>query len=520
MWTTTGSSQSFYLVWRNVYIKRCIVIHILRDQRIDVSLDQLDDECFRYLSSISLNEKLENNISVNLDIKSSEQFVQYYNHPHRDLINSLCVYSGAEITLPPVTNIDKFNLLIRSIQQEGERIRSFYCSLIPNTVQSLSITDYNGWYYQGDVKLPDSITELILDSPTDSGNKRAPLLRDILSNLPCKLRELVLPHLNLGSICRLPDTLVDLNYIGDYERLAKFIVPPNKTYMNCSLILDGSFEALEWLKSNKWVTMTSISDTRLDEIPSHVQRIYAGDVVIEPDTISSEVSLVSTMGASIAPGPLPSNLTTLLIYYYDGLLRELVSSRLQELELNIYNQQLEPGLFPSSLTSLSLGSYNSPIKSNVFPNQLKVLKLNEFNGVLEIASLPSSLTRLDLSSFTGSFDSVGPLDSLRDLSIDTMNPSISTLLLNVANVKITLKQITQDTSLSNIPIQKLLLFFRGQDTRRFVLQPQFLPHSIKYLYLKNIDIESNNIVPNTCKYLSTDQLELNKDLLPISVKLK
>ncbi|KAF2078487.1 hypothetical protein CYY_000237 [Polysphondylium violaceum] len=523
--------NTFYLIWRNQYIRKLIRNLVCRDQVICVNDGYLNDN-HQYLSVFTDKDKIDYNISIRF-IDNSEF---YFKNQHRSIINDLDFY----LYSPDRVNCNHVDFN----QFTGFELHRLSLQINCNTV--------------GSGPLPESLTELFLD--TSDYSESAPIVLHILSHLPCNLKTLKIPiEIIISEPVVVPDSLTSLEYYGKYESLQWVVVPPNKVFSGCQLQID-SVGALEWLKENKWVdTIYFYNYIQLDSntmIPDHVRSIQdRGNVNLEQhrlpsmlqelicrETIPSQLShlKILTLTHPIAKleknqlpaslehldihysqpldaGVLPPNLTKLYLYTFDQILGVgVLPPNIKYLNMPVFNQPLMSSVLPTNLLELSIYSFDQPLLPHVLPSNLQILRMLIFDQpTLPAHSLPNSIVELYLNSFKGSI-LCKPLDHLKRLQLHSLHQSVSTLLQNVKRLSLKLQK-TNDvlgTCLANTRIEKLCLDCHSESC----LYPNSLPPTLKSLTLSNIDIQAKGTIPNSCVDLTSLDRELNPAFIPTSVK--
>ncbi|KAF2076941.1 hypothetical protein CYY_001779 [Polysphondylium violaceum] len=508
--------ESFYLIWRNLYIRSLIRNRVCKDVLLKVDKEYLEENR-QYLALLTNRDKQDHNISIHfrgdvsdyLDIKKS----------NRDMINDADLKTQEDFNFNEIHDgVRKLRLTIKCPTASGMG------------------------------QLPDSMMDLTLISDFDKdGYPPAPIIKHLFSNLPCKLQRLSLYNNDgcIQSTCVLPQSLTDLSYEEGYSGLKWLVVPPNKVYKNCTLDLD-SVKSYQWLLENKFICNVNIQPRvvprlKSHQLPSHVTDVNLDYGLVVPDLFlphTVERLSFSTHGTPFShitnlkllhisgdyvikldKGVLPRSLESLCLCYNQPLELDVLPQTLTSFHLYRYNQPLRPNVLPPSLTYLALISFDQPLDANVLPRKLKILTLLNFNQPTFFAnSLPVSLTRLYLDAFKGSFDQCQPLDNLNTLRIDSLVPSLSTLLANVKRLDLYVKTRISEPSgiacLFNTSIESLHL----SATEKSTLYPNIFPPTIKYLSLNNVVIESDNVIPNNCRYLKSSDSDIDPKFIPQSAR--
>ncbi|KAF2078488.1 hypothetical protein CYY_000238 [Polysphondylium violaceum] len=475
--------------------------------------DQYLKDNHQYLSAFTNTDKLNHRIFIHYtDSKET-----YLTNPFRYLVNDVYLFLG---------DID---------QDEHQVCKHNLDQFVHAQVHKLDL-GLNVEFLTG--QLPESLTYLNL-----STYKSPPFVQEIMSNLPFNLKKLVLTSgdYNFASnSVPLPESVTDLEYYGTLENLKSFVVPPNKVFKNCELQLD-SVEALEWLQENQWVNNVSIDSPKVLiglTIPSHVKTMnFYGDISAEvessfplmlesftcydsvllcPALFTNLRSLTSWIfEAKLERNFLPQSLEHLDIHYTFPL-EAGVLPNLTSLVLNLFNHPLDIGVLPSSLTSLKLPQFMQSLKPYALPNKLEQLQMYFINQpTIACYSLPDSLTLLKLNNFKGSFELCQPLNHLKILHLNTIYPSVSTLLPNIKRLDLILENTDElsGTCLVNTCIESLSINCKSVS----FLYANSLPSTLKYLTLSNIYIQSNDVIPESCIYLKAYWIDINPEFIPQSV---
>ncbi|KAF2078500.1 hypothetical protein CYY_000250 [Polysphondylium violaceum] len=510
--------SSFFLIWRNQYIRRLIRNLVCQDVFINVDDEYLCNNQ-QYLSLFTNRDKLEYKISIRFMGKASDYL--HINTSNRYLINDV------ELNIE-----EKFNL-----------------NEIHDGVHKLKLVV--GPTVAGVGQLSDSITNLSLiinidQDYVDIGDDSLPtVVQQVSSNLPCKLQELHFRNIGcIQSTCILPLSLTDLNYGSNYSGFKWLVVPPNRVYKNCVLDLD-SIESFQWLVENKFICNVNINLSivpllKSQQLPSHVTEVHLRRGIVEPDLLLPQTVEYLHFSNYGTPFSHISHLKLLYIYdeYPIKLEKGVLPPSIESLNLT-YNQPLEPGVLPKQLTSLYLYTFNLPLCVNVLPSSLTDLYLGYFNQPLNAFvlpqklkklclhmfqqptflrnSLPVSLTNLTLYKFKGSFDQCQPLDNLKKLHVYSLVPSLAGLLTNVKKLDLWVDSKIDDPSgacLVNTSIESLNLISKRFST----FYPNSFPPTIKYLSIVNVVIETSNVIPNSCRYLKSRNREIDPKYIPPSAR--
>ncbi|KAF2078504.1 hypothetical protein CYY_000254 [Polysphondylium violaceum] len=505
--------ESFYLIWRNQYIRRMIRNIVCQGVVINVDKEYMCDNQ-QYLSLFTNKEKLDYNISIRFK---------------GDTIDYLDINN----------NRDMINVVDLKIKAD------FNFNEIHDGVHTLLLKLANGKRTAGMGQLPDSITKLTFFAmPPRTG--APPIVQHLISNLPCKLQELSFTYIDdcIHSRCVLPQSLTDLHYAGLCDSMKWLVVPPNKLYKRCDLELD-SYESFQWLLENKFIGKIRIGPGAIPVLKSHPLPSHVTDVnleygVPEPDLLLPHtverlycsnsgtpfshitqlklLNIYDEYSIKLEKGVLPRSLESLFIRNNQPLEADVLPPTLTSLYMYRFNQPLCINVLPLSLTDLYLGAFNQPLNAFVLPSKLKKLNLRGFEQPTFFAnSLPVSLTRLYLDAFKGSFDQCQPLDNLKRLRIDSLVPSVAGIVTNVKKLDLEVDTEISDpsgTCLANTSIESLYLSVKLKST----LYPNSLPPTIKYLSLVNVVIESDNVIPSSCRYLKSRNSKIDPISIPKSAR--
>ncbi|KAF2078466.1 hypothetical protein CYY_000216 [Polysphondylium violaceum] len=512
--------NSFYIIYRNQYLKRNIIKYIFEGSLLNVCLSRLN-EYHEFLSLITNNTdnnnsttyNNNNNISIRLIIKNHQEFKEYINHPYRYIVNTL--------HLGQLKNVSSF--------VNGGNKFDFGC--IPESVTSLEFHISND-DIQGYGRFPQSITELKVNTNMFfeyEGN----LLDYLIHHLPPRLARLKLPsNVQIREEWVVPESLVDLVCMFEASLCSNIVVAPTRVFKS-SYVMINSIVELELLQSSKWMRSISIGAIHYPEqphlFPPHIEEIVVYDhhdlhpVYLDkhmlPPCLTSLA--VHQIDHPIARDTLPESLISLTIDVYKHPIRIGVMPVGLTILYISCQHPLEPGTLPLSLTHVNLYGFNHPLRANVLPEGLQELTLSAFKNILEPKSLPRSLTFLQLNKFKGSFESVGPLNQLVKLHIHTMDASISTVIANVKNLELLIKGPTiihPSILLHSTSIEKLALYNHSRKLDRISLPPDFFPPTLIHLALFGFEIKSPNILPRDCIFFRHNIQDLDTNLLPPSVK--
>ncbi|KAF2069757.1 hypothetical protein CYY_008921 [Polysphondylium violaceum] len=522
------TEESFYLIWRNQYTRRLLRNLVCKEYIINVKNNEYMIENHQYLSLFTNRDKLDYNISIRFRGFYSDYVV--IDKRNRYLIDDVDIIVESD----DVINLNEIH--------EGVHKLSFFIS--PETTSATG-------------KLPSSISYLRLCN--QSYGDQPPYAQQILSNLPANLQELVLgiQQYSITSPCIMPESLTDIKSDDtdtplNYENLKWFVVPAIKVYQSCIVYID-SMESFEWLLVNKWICSVQIDSNvlNMNQLPSHVTHVVVNDDIVQ-DTSSFPQTLESLFCCSGTPiphfahlkvlnidgvhelklekGVLPASLQDLSLDYYHPLEVGVLPPHLTSLKLHYYNQPLCPNVLPPHLTTLHLPSYDQPLCPNDLPSSVTDLKLTSFNRPLDAYvlpqklkrlhlykfsqpvfpshSLPVSLTHLIINGYNVSFDQCQPLDNLKKLEIETLDPSLAILLANVEKIHLLIdnREVSDPSSIAflhNTSIRRLVLDFFSKIT----LYPNTFPPTLRHLTLANAKLESGDVIPSGCVYLTKEMQE-------------
>ncbi|KAF2070325.1 hypothetical protein CYY_008362 [Polysphondylium violaceum] len=482
----------FFLVWRNGYIKRLIRNSLLRDRVINFTSLAIVNQNHGYLDTLTIEDKLENNIFIRLVIKDTITFLEYINTPDKRLVNDLivCVVDGGggdSALFDWCVVFKEFGHLHRLELEVSRQMSTHGIQL----------------------QLPHSITDLRITRSLVESNDQfySEFIQEVLRCLPDKLCYLSLPNgLTITTEVVLPGSVVDLEFESTFDNLCRLRVPPNRVFPSCRLKV-RSPEALDWLQGQRWITSVLIARLWADKIDHTFNtnilpsRVCALEIHYQHDY---RVELFERHS-------LPSNLESFTVFLYNRPIGpHVLPSTLKVLNLSGFNHELEMGILPNTLTSLNLSVFNKELKPMVLPNQLQTLSLDSFknNGLhLSPNSLPPSLTCLNLPSYYGSFSSVGPLKKLSVLSLYSLGQcqSIIDNIFLSRRLEISFQDIDQGINLQlQTHIKHLYLHYIGLaelivDSKEFILPP-----SLFKLTTYNIDLRNNDQIPEGCIHITKD----------------
>ncbi|KAF2068740.1 hypothetical protein CYY_009936 [Polysphondylium violaceum] len=168
----------FFSVWRNTVFRRYIRILVCENLVINVDLQYLNDN-HQYMSLLSDQERLDNNIYFKLLISTRDELNEYNDNPHKHLIDDI--------------EHSHFNLRLNYNVVPAEE-NYIDCDKICDGVRRLLIYADENTRVRG--KLPQSITEFNLNGDDDElyymASFRNREIDAMVSGLP-NLRKLVLP---------------------------------------------------------------------------------------------------------------------------------------------------------------------------------------------------------------------------------------------------------------------------------------------------------------------------------------
>ncbi|KAF2078485.1 hypothetical protein CYY_000235 [Polysphondylium violaceum] len=508
--------DSFYVIWRNKYIRNLIRNLQFQGRVIYVDGQYLTDN-HQFLSLFSETDKLNYNISIGF----TDTNYNYSNSQYKSTINDV------ELLLDYKNNTYDLNQF-----SDG-----FVNKLRLETDEKTTVLG----------TFPESLTSLNLDG--SYRYQSSPAVQYLLSNLPRNLKTLVLGrgYQHTGENVVLPESLSDLQYTSFCSNFKRFVVSPNKVFKNCLLRIESTKD-FEWLHQNPWITSICFISGRLkldspNTIPSHVKSITIESGVMDQSFFPKMLeSLNCTMISSpkilshfahlkkltlknckikLEADTLPQSLEYFNVRYDLPLEVGVLPQNLTTLLMRQFNHNLDMGVLPNTLTILHINKFNQPLIPNVLPNGLKELSMDNFNQpTLPTHSLPITLTNVNLNSFKGSFASCQPLDHLKKLKLYSIDPSLSTILTNVKRLDLAIPTMNypNGTCLANTSIESLFInCLFPSNIVPSSLYANSLPPTLKYLTLSNMDLQSKDLLPNGCIYLKSYCTDINPAFIPPSV---
>ncbi|KAF2078490.1 hypothetical protein CYY_000240 [Polysphondylium violaceum] len=458
------NTTTFYSAWRN-RDTRSLIRALLKDREIRVDFDSLTNN-HKFLSLLSPALKRSYGISIRLDIRDTDQLVEYYNHPYKYLINHLVI--SIEQREEEVVDCDLFGVDIDVLEIEGDK--DTVC--VGTLAASIGRLKLRVWDHHREV-------DVMVESYSSSHS----LLDWALGNLPNNLLYLHLDipdHVHIQTPVVLPVTLRDLDFVSTQRNLQQLLVDPTKQFDHCALLVQSE-DDLRWLRDRTWIKgIKARGFVAQNYIPRHVTRLEMFyPLPIEADaTIDQDLDYLS-----------PS-LTSFRVNQLRGIAMGALPHSLRVLEIGSLAQPLCAGVLPASLNKLALGYYHHPLMPGVLPCALQTLDLKHYNSAIEPASLPQSLTRLSLGSYNGAFDSFGVLDHLIDLLVHNLHPSIHTLISpHTKYLRLSYCHQPSPISLATTAIENLL-FERYKDNTLDRTEPdiidlhKFLPATLHRLETK------------------------------------
>ncbi|KAF2076529.1 hypothetical protein CYY_002143 [Polysphondylium violaceum] len=552
----------FYSLWRNLYIRKLIRLRQFQDSTIKVTLSFLNDN-HKYLSEFTEKDKLDYNILILLYIRDRRQFIDYHDHPHANIINSITIDDCVDISQPPQTTNQQQQEEDKDKEKEKQydsnkriKISTDHYKIVCEGVHKLLIhvSEENVKKQEVFGTLPDSITDLTFNTLFEEEEEaiKHRFIDRILLNLPKNLIRLEIPdeyEPSFKETVVLPLSLCKFKKAVDFENINKYQQISSNGQSNNGFddfkVKVKKIDQLHQLQSKPNITQIEIfkipfTITQL-LLPSHIKKLSLHkkiQVEIESLPKCLEV-LVSKSYIPIRSGPLPPNLKTLAFFKLkEPLVKGTLPNSLKILCIKKYNQPLEPGVLPPHLVSLYLGKFDKNIRVGVLPLSLKHLQLPSFdrqllpnvlpNGIREIGMdsfnhrlgsniLPKSLVFVKLLGFERSLSDLGGMDRLKQLCVQNIGASLRKLItpkvkkLHLAFSLINGKSI--DLSDSNIHD----LFIESLEDN-VSLEAFKLPKVLKRLKTNGLRIESKNLIPYGCETLITDIQNLNPQFIPQSVK--
>lgn len=524
--SSSSGNDIFYHIFRNSFLRN-VIRNVLLDVVLEISLDENDltnRNKLEYLSTISKQEKLKNNITIRFVIDSLNVFNQYLNSRFKHVINDIQVqdeFSNFDRVIPTAQQEQEWVPWISFNHFHNDLVRLSFC------IDERSIPNDNG----EEIRLPDSLTELDFSKSSLGGD----IVNRLFSNLPQSIKKLSIPasYTIVADKLVLPKSLVELRYpTNNNENLKKLVIQPRSSSTTSSVAFTfnsvkvETTNDLEWVSNQTWITKWrySFDELRVNTIPSHVT-----DVTIPRHSIIEQGSLPSTL-KSVTMGHdvdniLPASLERLVLFNSISLEPNFLPTNLTVLELTTFNTLLTVGFLPSTLTSITLNSYNHPLDPFVLPQSLKEIKMNSFQHQLMSDSLPKSITDLRLYNYTGSFEHISPLTKLKELWVRGLTNSTGNLISNaVKDLKIIFITHDNDIGLSNkTSITKLSLYYMNTHAYKNMYPlaslPSGLPTSLKHLFIRGIEpISPIGTIPDSCVCLDHSSRDLDVDLLPSSIK--
>ncbi|KAF2076704.1 hypothetical protein CYY_001961 [Polysphondylium violaceum] len=537
--SATKTNTSFYLIWRDIYLKRLIRNQLLSDVHINIDLDDLDDDGFvEYFSTVSTKDRLENRIFIRLEILDKEYYREYLDHPHRHIINELCIEM---IAVPKDYYFKKV----------GSLPVLFDWCLIPEQVQKLSLYIHPSDDVVGQGRLHDGLIDLFIGSQEDEFN--CELVDGLLLSLPPNLQKLSLPsqyEIKVKGV-QLPSSLHTLDYECKFDSLKNLIVPSDNHTLKDFRIVDIKLDDLQYLGHQSWIndiSLFNINDNiEADLLPSHIKYLSLKNTLglrgsslprgLESLTLYRRFNLdglpTTLKSLAIFFGQphnrlfLPQGLVRIEIYDFDQPLNGLFSStsNLESLRLDEFNHNIQIGDLPNSLTTLKLQRFNQPLPPFVLPRGLKNLIINRYNHSLEKDTIPPLVSILHIGSFCNSYSSIGPLDCLKEIEVYSLDESLGLMLGNVKKISIMFRCIqARDTLRSCTSIQNLTLCQLSSPSILKIrsnrpLPAEFLPGNLRKLKTTRVEFEPvKGVIPDGCVFLETDIFDLSPDILPLSIK--
>ncbi|KAF2077084.1 hypothetical protein CYY_001593 [Polysphondylium violaceum] len=504
--------MSFYLIWRDKYLRGLIKNHVLKDLTIKANLGYLAQNQHD-LSLLDLNNF---NIFINFDTTTIDSFRQYMKFPYRYLINQLDLSFLVTHHFPQDQILpETIKKLVINFPNDNDYVLDFDLEhTIPKSVTALELFNYRGSLAKQD--LPSNLKSLVIT------NLKGQIERDIL---PESLTFLDLNHYqhsflpnslpsNLTTLNLSPDyalpieqgvlplSIKSMNLINNIQVLSNINVPVDK--IDKVLLKIENHQELELAKNLKWLTKLEIlnelkvdlTENLLPESIKHLTlREYSGPLFV---------------------GSLPANLKTLIAPQFNHLLEPNVLPRgLKELWIRSYKKPFNYNVLPESLTLLYTGEYNVSQETNAslhnikhltvvennqscpFPPSLNTLYLIIHNPTINITKdqIPTSVTSLSLY-----YQSIGvvelPQNSIKTLIL--LNPRAPQLGNNlVIPPSVTNLQIRSPFKANFIPntIRNLKMHYFS------TLEAGFIPEGVVNVTISGLTMPGLqiNVLPKSAK---------------------
>ncbi|KAF2077079.1 hypothetical protein CYY_001588 [Polysphondylium violaceum] len=529
------NDKLFYSIWRNNFIRNLIREKEFQDVEIDVDSSYLKEN-YKCLSLLSLADKT----FIKCVIQNNDQLLDFINNQYNYLVNSLEFIN----VIPPIRFPNDIKKLTINIEKQLASEVDFQD--IPSSVTNLRIiaTFPNSFVGQ----IPISVREfylkgyhsnLVLSLPTSLTKCEFhihPSRIDKPINIPSTVKKFdtsVSIDILSKIVFNTPDQSApkDLN-VDDFKAdLSKYSQFPLLKLKN-----------LQWLKGlNIFIPFSNTDQITLGLIPSNITKIYIYELYmgnLMPGVFPESLEvLYLAYEKEIQVGILPPSLLEFKLFENDILLKAgiLPTSLKRFKNYNYYSNMLTKDLVPPSLKKLSLTHYNRPIDFNLpdsleiltlvkynhpfslpLPKNLKKLCLYYFDQAIGLSTLPNSLENLFLGSEAEwKFPQELKLDNLKKLGINILNQSVCDIMSNVTKVCISFHEISSNLVMLPQSIKKLRLERIGSDG---YLYQNLLPKRVEYLTLTRLKIAESGLIPNSCSYLETDQIDFEKGHLPRSIK--
>ncbi|KAF2071382.1 hypothetical protein CYY_007298 [Polysphondylium violaceum] len=428
--------SSFFKINKHKYIRNIISNNILCGKTIQGSLSFIEKE--HNILGI-LNHSLFN-ITIQLEINSTEQFNHYLESPYRHIINSLVL----DIDIEPKETSEFLDLL----------------NEIPSQVTNLDISS--------------KLSTLL---PNTSFSKNT-TLKNLLIDYEGQVKENCLP---IG--------LQHLNIVTHGVPLAKEIFDQQKQLKSLDILVSSSW-------NQAFSQFNEKSSLEINVRMEFIASVVISELVNFKNLNITTLDLFNISFTICSPGDLPSSLTKLKMSSIGNLVEGFIPNGVKILTLYNFNRDFNSTHLPSSLYKLTLTRFSQPIRKGMIPDGLKILKLPFFSSILQHQSLPDSIEYLSLNSYTNAI-----LPGLIPKSIKTLHLHSYTEQIRLGIIPNTCKQLSLLSYTGNLEEGVLPIGIESLTIRNGVLEPIYLPNTLTDMTILRYDESKSTNLLQHCKNL-------------------
>ncbi|EGC29266.1 hypothetical protein DICPUDRAFT_43082 [Dictyostelium purpureum] len=275
-------------------------------------------------------------------------------------------------------------------------------------------------------------------------------------------------------------------------------------------ILSEIWEHIRLYNENEIINIKTMDQLRYHPHRKYITSvfIYNNEVIETPNT-NNIISF-----KPIKAGDIPESVTSLRFSYNYTTPIDFKSALPSGIKIFEY-----PGDLPKTCEILNLNKYNQPIEPNVLPPNLKTLFTCKFNQPMTHGSLPDSVTDLTMDSYNHPLsNSLSSLNSLKKLSLYGFFQGISRTTLPNSITSLNLYHFNKPLMPNVLPSSIITLRLNNYN---HPLGPGVIPPNVEHLELSSYNcFLSKKLFPNTLCYLliSCFNKPFLKDSIPSSIK--